>query len=51
MRVIDYFESDRKEHWLNEIKRGDWGGAGFLHELLSNASFFKPQVRNPRFYY
>ncbi len=41
MRVINYFESDRKEHWLNEIKKGDWGAAGFLHELLSKGTFFE----------
>ena len=41
MRVINYFESDRKEHWLEEIKRGDWGAAAFLHELLSKGTFFE----------
>ena len=30
MRVINYFESERKEHWLEEIKRGNWGAAGFF---------------------
>ncbi len=39
MRVIDYFDSDRKGHWLNEIKRSDWGAAGFLYELLSKGTF------------
>ena len=40
MRVINFFDSDRKSHWLNEIKRGDWGAAHFLHELLSGGTFF-----------
>ena len=40
MRVIDYFDSDRQSHWLNEIKRGDWRAAGFLYELLSKGTFF-----------
>ena len=40
MRVINYFDSDRQSHWLNEIKRGDWGAAGFLYELLSKGTFF-----------
>ncbi|MCR5675334.1 MAG: GNAT family N-acetyltransferase [Lachnospiraceae bacterium] len=40
MRVIDYFESDKKEHWLNRIKSGDWRAAGFLYELLSKGAFF-----------
>ncbi len=41
MRVIDYFDSDRQRHWLNEIKRGDWRAAGYLHELLSKGTFFE----------
>lgn len=41
MRVINYFDSDRKEHWLNEIKKGDWGAAEFLYELLSEGAFFE----------
>ena len=40
MKVINYYDSDRKEHWLNEIRRSDWGAGSFLHELLSNGSFF-----------
>lgn len=40
-QVIDYFESDRKEHWLNEIKRSDWGAGAFLHELLKKGTFFE----------
>ena len=39
MRLIDYFDSDRKVYWLNEIKRSDWGAAGFLYELLSKGTF------------
>lgn len=33
MKVIDFFESDRQDHWLNEIRRSDWGAARFLHVL------------------
>jgi GNAT superfamily N-acetyltransferase len=39
MEVINYFDSDRQSHWLNEIKKGDWGAAGFLYELLSKGTF------------
>ena len=46
MQVIDYFESDRQSHWLNEIKRGDWGAAGFLYELLSKGTFFDAAGEN-----
>ncbi len=40
MRVINYFDSDKKEHWLNEIRKSDWSAAGFLYELLSKGTFF-----------
>ncbi len=49
MRVINYFDSDRQSHWLNEIKRGDWGAAGFLYELLSKGTSLTPQVKTQRF--
>ena len=41
MKVIDYFESDRREHWLEEIGKCDWGAGAFLHELLSRGTFFE----------
>ena len=48
MRVINYFDSDRQSHWINEIKRGDWGAAGFLYELLSKGSFFDAAGENSK---
>ena len=41
MRVINFFDSHRQNYWLNEIKRGDWGAAGFLYDLLSKGTFFE----------
>lgn len=41
MRVINYFDSDRKDHWLNEIRKADWSAADLLYELLSKGTFFK----------
>jgi len=41
MKVITYFDSERQSYWLNEIKKGDWGAAGFLYELLSKGTFFE----------
>ena len=41
MKVINYFDSERQSYWLNEIKKGDWGAAGFLYELLSKGKFFE----------
>ena len=40
MRVIDYFDSDRQEHWLEEIGRSDWGAGAFLFDLISKGTFF-----------
>ena len=41
MEVISFFDNDRQNHWLEEIKRSDWGAGAFLHELLSNGTFFQ----------
>ena len=40
MRVLNYFDSDRQSHWLNEMKRSDWRAATFLCELLGAGTFF-----------
>ena len=34
MEIIEYYASDNQMHWLNEIKRSDWGAGLFLYELL-----------------
>ncbi|MCR5207272.1 MAG: GNAT family N-acetyltransferase [Eubacterium sp.] len=41
MRVISFYDSERQEHWLNEIKRSDWSASAFLYKLLSENIFFK----------
>ena len=41
MQVINYFESDKKEHWLERIKKCDWRAGAYLHELLTDGSFFE----------
>ena len=48
MRVINYFDSDRQGHWLNEIKRSDWKAAKFLFELLSKGTFFDVAGENSK---
>ncbi|MBQ7817682.1 MAG: GNAT family N-acetyltransferase [Oscillospiraceae bacterium] len=40
MRVINFFESDRQAHWLEEIGRSDWGAGAFLHSLIKEGNFF-----------
>ena len=39
--VISFHDSDRQEHWLEEIKRSDWGAGALLHELLCGGTFFE----------
>ena len=41
MKVINFQDSARQEHWLKEIKRSDWSAGAFLHELLSSGKFFE----------
>ena len=41
MEVVHFFDSDRQAHWLEEIKRSDWGAGAFLHRLLSDGTFFE----------
>jgi 8-oxo-dGTP pyrophosphatase MutT (NUDIX family)/GNAT superfamily N-acetyltransferase len=48
MRVINYFDSDKQDHWLSEIKRADWDAARFLYELLSKGTFFDVTGKNSK---
>ena len=41
MKVINYFDSDSKSHWLEEIKKSDWRAGMFLHKMLSENTFFE----------
>jgi len=36
MEVIDYFASDKKDHWLSKIQKSDWSAGKYLYELLRN---------------
>lgn len=36
MRIIEYFTTENKEYWLNEIGKSDWGAAQYLYQLLSD---------------
>ena len=38
MKIIEYFTSEKKEHWLDEIKKCDWEAGQYLHQLLSENS-------------
>lgn len=39
MQVIDYYNCERQEYWLEQIKRSDWAAGQFLYELLSENKF------------
>ena len=41
MEVINFFDNDRQNHWLEEIKRSDWRAGAFLYELISDGTFFE----------
>lgn len=36
MKILEYFSTENKEHWLSQIKESDWAAGQFLHELLSD---------------
>ena len=40
VQVINYYESNRCTHWLEEIKRSDWSAGAFLSDLISKGTFF-----------
>lgn len=39
MEIIDYFKSDNPEHWLAEIKKGDWRAIPTLVRFIEEKSF------------
>ncbi len=41
MKIIHYFESDRQEHWLEELGKSDWDAGALLHRLLKEGTFFE----------
>lgn len=47
MQVIEYFSSDRPEHWLCQIQKSDWGAGQYLYELLSEKRLGDVVGKNP----
>ena len=39
MQIINYFQNDRKEHWLAQIAAYEWRAAKFLANLLREGTF------------
>ncbi len=46
MQVIDYFQSDRQEHWLSQIEKSDWNAGKYLYELLRKKELKKLAKEN-----
>ncbi|MGN0279239.1 MAG: hypothetical protein ACI4C4_07780 [Lachnospiraceae bacterium] len=38
MKIIEYFTTENKEYWLNEIGKSDWGAGQYLYQLLKENS-------------
>lgn len=41
MQVIDYFESDRQAHWLEELGKCDWKPGRMLRGMIADGTFFR----------
>lgn len=39
MEIIDYFKSDKPNHWLAEIKKSDWRASETLARFIEEKSF------------
>lgn len=48
MEFIEYFTSSKKEYWLSQIVKGDWGAADYLHYLLKENKLFELVGNNTR---
>lgn len=46
MKVIKFFDSDNRDHWLQQIKRCDWQAGQFLYRLLITGDFDKTLGQN-----
>ena len=38
MKIIDYFTTENKPHWLAQIQKSDWSAGAFLHDLLKEGT-------------
>ena len=40
MEIISFYKNDNQQHWLDEISKCDWRAGQYLHEILSNGTFY-----------
>lgn len=43
MKIIDFFECDNRDYWLEQIAKTDWRSGKYLYELLKSNTF--PEYR------
>ncbi len=48
MQIIYYYNSDRREHWLSQMKKSDWSAGQYLYELLNENRFKSVLGENSR---
>lgn len=48
MQIINYFDSDRKEYWLEKIGGCEWDAGKFLYELIKSDKLCELTGKNPR---
>lgn len=40
MKIVDYFECENKNYWLEKISESDWRSGKYLYELLKSNQLF-----------
>lgn len=50
MKIIEYFSQDQKQHWIEEIKKSDWGAAETLVKFLTENTFDEMLGDNGKLY-
>lgn len=40
MKIISFYKNDRQHHWLEEIEKCSWRAGKYLHEILTNGTFY-----------
>ena len=50
MKIIEFFEIDNQDYWLEQICKSDWSAGQYLYELLSEGTFRTLCGENARVY-
>lgn len=48
MQIIYYFNCDRSEYWLEQIKKSDWNAGQYLYSLLRENKFKNTMGENSK---